>query len=196
LKRRIPARRPAASAATPLGREDWLRAARAELIEGGILAVRVGRLARRLSVTRGSFYWHFENHADLLRQLLRDWRDTNTEPFERVLQTHRGGVAQFDAVAELWLSESEYDPRFDTAVREWARVSKPVAAVMRRADQRRIAILRQIFLNAGHKDPDASIRARVAYFHQVGYYALGFRESRGRRRALAPLYSRVLLGGK
>jgi AcrR family transcriptional regulator len=180
--------------APQLGRNDWLRAARAALIDGGILAVRIGRLAQRLRVTRGSFYWHFTDHADLLRQLLESWADSNTAPFERVLRTQSGGVAQYQAIVDLWISETEYDPKLDTAVREWARVSASVAAAMRRADHRRIAILRQVFLNAGHADPDASIRARVTYFHQVGYYALGFRESRQRRRDLAPLYAAVLLG--
>jgi AcrR family transcriptional regulator len=177
-----------------LGRNDWLQAARSALIDGGILAVRIGRLAQRLRVTRGSFYWHFTDHADLLRQLLESWADSNTAPFERVLRTHAGGVAQYQAIVDLWISETEYDPKLDTAVREWARVSASVATAMRRADHRRIAILRQVFLNAGHADPDASIRARVAYFHQVGYYALGFKESRQRRRDLAPLYAAVLLG--
>ncbi|MEL7090070.1 MAG: TetR family transcriptional regulator, partial [Planctomycetota bacterium] len=36
------------------------------LISGGVEAVRIMRLATALSVTRGSFYWHFEDRDDLL----------------------------------------------------------------------------------------------------------------------------------
>jgi hypothetical protein len=41
---------------------------------------------------------------------------------------------------------------------------------------------------------DAHIRARVTYYHQVGYYALGIRESHKRRLNLMPRYVRALTG--
>jgi len=177
-----------------LGRSDWIAAARSELIKRGILGVKIGRLARRLRVTRGSFYWHFKNHADLLRQLLADWEATNTAPFERALSTDANGVKEFLAVVDLWVSEKEYSPAFDAAVRDWARKSKDVAAAVHRADDRRIELLRRMFLDMGYADPEALVRARVAYFHQVGYYALGMVESPVRRQQLVPIYVAVLTG--
>src|SRR5688572_17713954 len=57
----------AGTARQPYGRDDWIAAARNELIAAGVDAVKVGRLARRLHVTRGGFYWHFTSRADLLR---------------------------------------------------------------------------------------------------------------------------------
>ncbi len=177
-----------------LGTADWLRAARDELIQNGILSVKVDRLARRLRVTRGSFYWHFKSHKDLLEQLLKSWVATNTAPFKRVLDSGKDGEGKFQAVVDLWLSEEEYDPKFDTAVREWARVSPHVARVVRLADEERIAVLRQIFQELGYAGTDALVRARIAYFHQVGYYTLGIVESDAIRRKLRPCYSRALLG--
>ena len=55
-----------------LNRTDWLDAALTSLVRGGIEGVRVERLARDLGVTKGSFYWHFEDRPDLLRGLLDD----------------------------------------------------------------------------------------------------------------------------
>jgi hypothetical protein len=40
----------------------------------------------------------------------------------------------------------------------------------------------------------ALARARVIYFHQIGYYALAFEESLEDRFALAPYYHRILTG--
>jgi len=174
--------------------QAWLEAARAELIENGILAVKVERLARRMRVTRGSFYWHFKSHGDLLRRLLQHWIATNTTPFERTLRADRNGVAEFQAIVDLWVSEREYSPRYDAAVREWARVSADVARVVLAADQKRIAVLRRIFLDLGYRDPEALVRARITYFHQVGYYTLGLRESLATRLKLGPYYTKVLLG--
>ena len=174
--------------------EAWLEAARTELIENGILSVKVERLARRMRVTRGSFYWHFRSHKDLLRRLLRHWIATNTLPFERTLRRDRNGLEEFQAIVDLWVSEREYSPGYDAAVREWARVSADVSRVVLQADQKRIGVLRRIFLDLGYRDPEALVRARITYFHQVGYYTLGLRESLARRLKLGPYYSRILLG--
>src|SRR5580704_12602543 len=76
-----------------LAPQDWITAARIELIAGGVNAVKVDRLARRLRLTRGSFYWHFKNRSHLLRDLLKSWEQTNSAAFERALT--RDGSEEF-----------------------------------------------------------------------------------------------------
>ena len=46
----------------------------------------------------------------------------------------------------------------------------------------------------GFADDEAFVRARICYFHHVGYYALGVQESHAERRKLMPIYTRVLAG--
>ncbi len=179
----------------PVGREGWLAAAREALIREGIAGVQIGKLARRLKITRGGFYWFFESRKELLDALLRDWESTNTEGFKSVLrQSGQAGMAEFHAIVDIWITESHYSPAWDAAVRDWARVSKKVANAVRRTDDERIGILKQIFLDMGCEDEEAFVRARICYFHQVGYYALGVRESRAERLKLLPTYVRVLTG--
>jgi AcrR family transcriptional regulator len=179
-----------------LTREDWVEAARAELITKGINAVKVGRLARNLRVTRGSFYWHFANHQQLLRDLLQLWEYSNTRPFEEALDREgvHFGYQEFIKIVNLILAEDTYKPAFDTAVRDWARTSKAAAAAVRRVDARRIDILHKVFIDLGYGEPEALVRARITYFHQVGYYALNMQEEPDTRRALVPVYIRVLTG--
>ena len=177
-----------------LGPADWLQAAQDELMLRGVPAVKVDRLARRLRVTRGSFYWHFKSRSDLLQRLLQSWIATNTAPFQQVLKSNKNGRAKFQAVIDLWVDEDQYNPQFDVAMREWARVSRKVARIVREADDARIEVLRQIFNEIGYVGASALVRARVAYFHQVGYYTLGIVESHETRRRLRPHYTRALLG--
>jgi len=182
-------------AAPAIGRQGWLDAARAILIREGIAGVKVDRIARRLKVTRGGFYWFFDSHKQLLDALLADWEERNTEGFKAVLrESGRNGMAEFQALVDLWLNEKNYSPAWDAAVRDWARVSSKVANAVRRTDDIRIDVLRQLFLDMGYEKQEAFVRARICYFHQVGYYALGVRESREERLRLMPLYSRVLTG--
>jgi hypothetical protein len=94
----------------------------------------------------------------------------------------------------LWLEERKYNPDYDAAIRAWSRVSPKVATVVHEIDDMRIDALKQLFVDAGYDDDEAFIRARITYFHQVGYYAMGVRESAKRREELSELYYRVLTG--
>ncbi|MGE0717545.1 MAG: TetR/AcrR family transcriptional regulator [Alphaproteobacteria bacterium] len=178
-----------------LARADWIEAARRALVAGGVASVKVDRLAAGLGVTRGSFYWHFADRDELLAALLGHWEATNTAPMEqRVADAGPDGHAKLAALVRLWIDEVAFSPAYDAAVRDWARHDRAAAAAVRRIDDRRIALLAAIFADIGFEGVDAFVRARVAYFHQVGYYALEIQEPRGRRLDLLPHYYRVLTG--
>jgi AcrR family transcriptional regulator len=180
---------------TPLGREAWLDAAREALIRKGIAAVEVGKLARRLHVSRGGFYWFFDSRNQLLDQLLSDWEHTNTEAFKSCIrQSGHNGAAEFQALVDMWVTEQSYSPQWDAAIRDWARISPRVALVVQRVDDERISILKRIFLDLGYDQDEAFVRARIVYFHQIGYYTLGVQEAQEQRLRLLPLYVRILTG--
>jgi len=179
----------------PLGRTIWLETARQAFIEEGTAGVEVNKLAKRLGVSRGGFYWFFKSRKQLLDELLTYWADTSTVLFERVLQQNGGdGMQEYRALVDLWVDEKEYDPKWDAAVRDWARTSRAVLKMVQRVDEKRISVLEQIFQDIGYQGKEAHIRARITYYHQVGYYAMGVRESRKRRLELYPYYARVLTG--
>lgn len=180
---------------SPLGREAWLNAARDALIREGIQGVEIGKLARRLKVTRGGFYWFFDSRKQLLDELLADWERTNNAAFLQFMEgTLASGDDELRTLANAWISEREYDPAWDAAVRDWARASTKVANAVRRVDESRIAIMTKIFARMGYQGDEAVVRARVAYFHQVGYYVLGMKESLDERLRLLPIYLKILTG--
>jgi AcrR family transcriptional regulator len=57
-----------------LTKGDWLRAAMELPRTRGIGGVHVLTLAKKMGVSRGSFYWHFEDAQDL-RDSMLDWWD-------------------------------------------------------------------------------------------------------------------------
>lgn len=59
-------------------------------------------------------------------------------------------------------------------------------------DQQRIGYIEQVFQDLGYKGKEANVRARVTYYHQVGYYALGMHETRKQRLELIPYYIKIL----
>lgn len=186
----------AKSKATRLGRQDWINGARAALIDGGVAAVRVEPLAARLGVTTGSFYWHFPDRDALLAALLDDWTSTNTATLEDAAEDQsRSAEQRFGAIIDIWVNERGYSPAYDSAVRDWARVSKPVAAAVKRIDKKRIALLKTVFSALGYSSDRAEVRARILYYHQVGYYALGLRETDAVNAKYRPLYIEALRDG-
>lgn len=178
-----------------LSREHWIEVARRTLVRGGVAAIKVDQLARKLRVTRGSFYWHFKDRNDLLRSLLLSWKDTNTLPFHRVMQENVGKpVYQLAEFFCIWLRAEEFDPDYDSAVRDWARTSASTAGLVKQVDDARIDILRRLFFDLDYARLEADIRARVMYYHQVGYYALRLRETTEYWRSVFPTYFEVLVG--
>lgn len=160
-----------------LSRAEWIKAALAILMDDGIDAVRITRLAEKLGVTRGSFYWHFKNRDDLCAAMMRHWERTNTAAVLSAVagttSLDQGVLALFDA----WLDESLFEPRLDSAMRDWARRSDVVRAAVELADDARIAAIAAVFATHGFDNAEAVIRARIIYFTQVGYYALGINET-------------------
>lgn len=61
-----------------LSAEDWEVAALEAIAEGGLKAVAAEPLARKLGVTKGSFYWHFKSVDALLTAALKHWEEANT----------------------------------------------------------------------------------------------------------------------
>ena len=56
-----------------LSADDWANAALDLIAEQGVASVAVEPLARRLGVTKGSFYWHFPSREALLVAALERW---------------------------------------------------------------------------------------------------------------------------
>lgn len=159
-----------------LTREDWLRAARLALLRGGVEAVRVEKLARDLGVTKGSFYWHFNDRDELLELLLREWE---SEVQEMLSQVRRGSgrekvhrlVGLLEQRAKL--SDEGKGPS-DAAIFAWASVDREVARRVNKAEEERILLLKHFF---GGRD-----RVELFYLLWLGFVARGQRVPESRER--------------
>src|SRR5690606_29277331 len=62
-----------------LSADDWAHAALELIAEQGVASVAVEPLARRLGVTKGSFYWHFPSREALLVAALEHWEQVEQQ---------------------------------------------------------------------------------------------------------------------
>jgi AcrR family transcriptional regulator len=189
-----PATAPAASRKT-LTREVWINAARKVLEKRGIAEVKIDRLARQFKVTRGSFYFHFTSLKDLHNGLLEEWRRSNCAPFQAMVDAKfDDGVQFFSDIVHVWVDEKPFSPQLDLAIRDWARTSKELSREVTAIDDLRINLLIRSFQAMGYSDDESLVRARITYFHQIGQYALSFKEDPEVRKRYQPLFGDVLLG--
>lgn len=178
-----------------LTRDAWVAAARKVLERGGISEVKIDRLARRLKVTRGSFYFHFSSLKDLHDALLDEWRQKNCVPFEHLRDSEvADGFDFFSRVVHVWVDENPFNPQLDLSIRDWARTSRRLAKEVGDMDDLRLDLLKRSFEAMGYDGDESLVRARITYFHQIGQYAISFKEDPTRRRALQPLFGQVLVG--
>jgi AcrR family transcriptional regulator len=186
----------AAESAATLGRADWIAAARILLVAEGIDAVKVTRLAETLAVTRGSFYWHFTDRADLLDALLAGWERQNTRAVIDAVDDALDLTSGILALCDVWVDVERFDPALDGAIRDWARRSATVRRSVERADTARVDAIGDLFARNGYEATEAFIRARIIYFTQIGYYALGLRETTAQRLSYLEGYFEGFTGRK
>ena len=185
------ARAPGAEAArASLRPEDWIQAATDLLVDQGIDSVRVDVLAKRMGVTRGSFYWHFRDRDDLLSNVLQAWRNRATEQV-----TARFERSQADPrvlLHELFLlpfrgQSAERAARIELAIRAWARRDDVARQAVDEADASRIAYIAQVFSALGFGIAQARQRAFLLYAYEVAESILrqqGTVAQKGERREL------------
>ena len=156
------------AAPTRTPRSSWIEEGLRALAAGGPDAVRIEPLARALGVTRGGFYWHFEDRRALLEEILDTWERTGVdEVIERVESEGgdaRARLRRLSAVA----GASDEPLRIDLAVRDWARRERSVAERLRRVDNRRMAYLRSLFEAFSADADDAEARCLAFYSLWIG----------------------------
>jgi AcrR family transcriptional regulator len=137
------------------------------LRRGGAAEVRVERLAARLGITKGSFYWHFRSRGELLDALLEHWaREMTDAEFERIEALRASLAARLLALAQDVLEKGM--GRYDPAIRGWARTDRKVAAAVARVDRRRVLALTKFFEEGAFSAGEAGARARLFYAFLLG----------------------------
>ena len=77
---------------------------------------------------------------------------------------------------------------FDFAVRDWARRSDTVRAVLHASEDARIAAIQAMFQRHDYPEIEALTRARILYYMQNGYNDADLQEPLEQRMKMVPHY--------
>lgn len=153
-----------------LSAADW-EAGALEMIAGqGVNALAVEALARRLGVTKGSFYWHFPTREALLKAALQRWETDDAHELDARIAPIGEPRARLRELFR-WVARESQPHRVYAALLQ-AMDQPAVVEVMGRVSQRRMDFLYRTYREAGMGEGEALHRARLAYAAYVGFLQL------------------------
>jgi AcrR family transcriptional regulator len=181
------------AAPTRTPRSAWIDAGLRALAAGGPDAVRIEPLAEGLGVTRGGFYWHFEDRRALLEEMLDTWERRSTdEVLERV--EREGGDPRSKVRRAGMLTFSRELLPIDLAIRDWARRDRSVAKRLRRVDNRRMEYLRALISTFCPDADDIEARSMLAFSLAIGNHFIAADHDPRSRADVMELAVQRLLG--
>jgi AcrR family transcriptional regulator len=155
-------------ALTRTPRTSWIEEGLRALGVGGPDAVRIEKLAQALGVTKGGFYWHFDDRRALLEEMLDAWeRVVIDEVIERLEGEGGDARAKLRRLFALALSGRDL-LKIELAIRDWARRDKAVAKRLKRIDNRRMEYMRSLFGAFCPDEDEVEVRCTIAFSLFIG----------------------------
>jgi AcrR family transcriptional regulator len=147
------------AAPTRTPRTSWIQEGLRALGVGGPDAVRIEKLAEALGVTKGGFYWHFDDRGALLEEMLDGWERMGVDAvIERVEGDGGDARAKLRRLFALTSSGPRGFLKIELAIRDWARRDKAVAKRLRRIDNRRMEYMRSLFSDFCSDEDEVEVR--------------------------------------
>jgi AcrR family transcriptional regulator len=154
----------------PSPRERYFDAAIEILSEAGFRDLKMTALHRRLGLTSGSFYHHFNSWPDFVRQFLAYWTEFHTDAAVAAAVPLQDPVQRLEQMRVL-ATKVPHDA--ESAIRIWGAMDPEVARVQQDVDRKRLDLIRLAVVEATGNPDDADRLAGLALAIIVGYQQLG-----------------------
>lgn len=150
-------------------RNRWIEEGLNALAAGGPDAVRIEALAQALGVSKGGFYWHFDDRRALLEEMLDAWERNWVDDVIAAVEAEDGQArARLRRLFALAAASGEELLKVELAIRNWARRDEGVANRLRRVDDRRMDYMRSLFGGFCPDEDDVEARCMIAFSLFIG----------------------------
>ncbi|MEM8577048.1 MAG: TetR/AcrR family transcriptional regulator [Pseudomonadota bacterium] len=149
---------------TKLTRDDWIDAGLNALRAEGFTALKADLLAKRLRVTRGSFYGYFDGIEAYHDAIFAAWLALSQDVAADMPQAG-GPKAQ---LAHLITGAAGADLALERAVRAWAQANPAIQHRLAEVDRYRTEALEAVLAACGCSPAQARLRARLLYASALG----------------------------
>jgi AcrR family transcriptional regulator len=148
-----------------LAAQDWTDFALKTLAREGFDALKADVLARKLGVSRGSFYWHFTDLDDFHARVIEHWRQTATEAVIADLERYQSREERVEVLLRRALGHRN---ALEMRMRAWADNNAAAAQAVREMDRRRREYMERLLVDAGIAPTLAATRVQLLYWTYLG----------------------------
>ena len=148
-----------------LNPDDWIIAALKTLAKHGFMMVKADVLAKALGVSRGSFYWHFQNVEAFHLAVMQRWQNLATDAIIRQVESAAIGSERLRLLIRLAFTA---DSGLEAGMRTWAIYYEPARACVEKVDASRLGYLEQLLATANFSKSRARTRSRIIYWTYLG----------------------------
>jgi AcrR family transcriptional regulator len=145
--------------------EDWIDFALQTLAREGFDALKADVLARKLGISRGSFYWHFTDLNDLHARVIEHWKQAATEAIIVDIERYRLPEERFDALLRHAFGHGAL---LEIRMRTWAENNVQAQRAVGDIDRRRREYIEHLLVEAGVAPTLAATRAQLVYWTYLG----------------------------
>jgi AcrR family transcriptional regulator len=145
--------------------QDWIDFALKTLAREGSDALKADVLARKLGVSRGSFYWHFTDLGTFHARVIEHWKLMATEAIITDIERHASRQRRLNALLHHAFG---HGAALEVRVRAWAENNAEAASALGDIDRRRRRYIEQLLVEAGIPRLLAATRAQLLYWTYLG----------------------------
>ncbi len=147
-----------------LDQSAWLKAAAVAIAEDGFNGARILPLSKRLGVTRGSFYWHFADHAAFLQAFIVHWREQQLRAVAAYQHQTSDPVRAYERLLDVVLTDTGPELKrlkVEFALRGYARRDAFAAEAVTAVDRARTTLFMPIVRDIADTDQEAESFAHL-----------------------------------
>jgi len=152
-----------------LTKTSWVEFGLQQLADNGYHRLKAQTLAKKLGVSRGSFYWHFEDITEFESKVVDLWKTQASRNIDAAVSPSSNPQKNLENLIELSLLPSD----IERAIRSWSVVDDKVAIVVSAIDQRRFDLIERVLKDVGIEKSQIESRALLLYWAGVGRTILG-----------------------
>jgi AcrR family transcriptional regulator len=145
--------------------QDWIDFGLTTLAHEGFDALKADVLARRLDVSRGSFYWHFTDLGAFHARVIEHWKQVATEAIIADIERYESQEERIEALLRHGFG---HGAALEIRMRAWAESNAAAARALDDIDCRRRGYIERLLLEAGIAPAVATTRTQVLYWTYLG----------------------------